>query len=356
MMTMTVRVAFSLVIGLAATAAAQGVDVPPDTIIHLQRTSCLGSCPIYTVTIDARGAVTYVGERFVRVVGVGTAQIAPSVVATLLARAERIGFFDMRDAYRAIENPDGTVTSVTDLPTKIVSVTVNGRTKRVEDYVGAPDALGEFERLIDEAAGTKRWIFLDEDALEDLVRSGWSAHSEQGATLLQQAIERDDITIARRLIELGSYLDGPSQNRLPPLISARSRSMVDLLVKAGADPNERPIGRVAARTPLMTTSYKDAGVAEALLKAGARLEDMDDGRSALWYAACASNWRVVTVLLGAGANPRGSTGMSAGECTRQARQSEVNQRRTVLDRGRPTVEDFDQVIALLENAEKRIKR
>ena len=50
-------------------------------------------------------------------------------------------------------------------------------------------------------------------------------------------------------------------------------------VKAGANPNEPPIGRVAARTPLMTTSYKDASVAEALLKAGARLEDIDDGRT-----------------------------------------------------------------------------
>ena len=29
----------------------------------------------------------------------------------------------------------------------------------------------------------------------------------------------------------------------------------------------------------MTTSYKDAAVAEALLKAGARLEDMDEGRT-----------------------------------------------------------------------------
>jgi hypothetical protein len=48
--------------------------------------------------------------------------------------------------------------------------------------------------------------------------------------------------------------------------------------------------------------------------------------------------------------------MSAVECTRQARQVEMNRRRTVLDRGRPTVEDFDQVIALLENAEKRINR
>jgi hypothetical protein len=346
-----VRFAFALAIGLAGPAAAQEPDVPPDALIRLQRTSCFGPCPIYTVTIDARGTVTYEGERYVRVVGRRTAQIDTSIVATLLGRAERIRFFEMRDAYRVIENPDGTVSMVTDLPTKIVTITVNGRTKKVEDYVAAPDSLAEFEREID-AAGTKRWVFIDEGALEELTRSGWLASSEEGATLLQQAIERDDVPIARRLIELGSDLDG-APNRLPPLLSAGSSSMVDLLVKAGANANERPIGAVAARTPLMTTSYKDASVAEALLKAGARLEDMDDGRTAFWYAACAGNWRVVTVLLGAGANPRGSAGMSAAECTRLARQTEVTRRRTVLDRGRPTVEDFDRVLALLESAEKR---
>src|SRR5262249_11057099 len=77
-------------------------------------------------------------------------------------------------------------------------------------------------------------------------------------------------------------------------------------------------GRQNPVIPLMTTSYKETSVAEALLKAGA--------------------------------NPRGSTGMPAAECTRQARQSEIGWR-TVLDRGRPTVEDFDQVLALLESAE-----
>ena len=262
----------------------------------------------------------------------------------------------MRDAYRVIENPDGTVGVVSDLPSKFVTVTVNGRTKKVEDYVAAPDSLAEFERQIDAAAGTKRWVFLDEEALEELTRSGWLGSTEEGATLLRQAIERDDVPIARRLIEVGSDLYGPPNNRLPPLISARSSSMVDLLVKAGANPNERPIGRVTARTPLMTTSYKDASVAEALLKAGAHAEDMDDGRTALWYAACAGNWRVVTVLLGVGANPRGSAGISAAECAQQTRQSEVGGRRTVLDRGRPTVEDFDRVLTLLAGAEKQIKR
>jgi hypothetical protein len=167
---------------------------------------------------------------------------------------------------------------------------------------------------------------------------------------LEQAIERDDIPIARRLIELGSRLGGPARNPLPPLISARSGAMVDLLVKAGADPNERSIGRVPNWPPLMRTAYRDAGVAEALLKAGARLEDWDDGRSALWRAACAGNWRVVTVLLRAGATPRRAADMSAVECARQASQFELNWQRTILDRGRPTVEDFDKVIALLESA------
>jgi len=122
-----VRLAFALAIAVAGAAAAQEPDVPPDALIRLQRTSCFGPCPIYTVTIDARWTVSYEGERFVRVIGRRTAQIETSIVAGLLTRAERIRFF---------------------------------------------------------------------------------------------------------------------------LISARSSTMVDLLVKAGANPNERPIGRVAARTLL----------------------------------------------------------------------------------------------------------
>jgi hypothetical protein len=220
----TGRLVFALAIGLAGCATAPQPDVPRDAIIGLQRTSCLGYCPIYTVTIDARGTITYDGERLVRVVGRRTAQIDPSAVATLLARAERIRFFQMRDAYREIENPDGTRESPSDLPTKIVTITVNGRTKRVEDYVGAPDAIDEFEREIDEAAGTQRWVFLDDEELEELLRAGWSASSEEGAALLQQAIRRDDLQIARRLIELGSNLDGPRANRLPPLLFSSFKS------------------------------------------------------------------------------------------------------------------------------------
>ena len=61
-------------------------------------------------------------------------------------------------------------------------------------------------------------------------------------------------------------------------------------------------------------------MAQALLKAGAHLEDVDGGRTALWYAACAGNWRVTTVLLRARSKSAGRLRpMSAAECTRRAR-------------------------------------
>jgi uncharacterized protein DUF6438 len=286
--------ALTLAIALAAgPALAQSPEVPTDAFIRLQRTQCYGPCPVYTVTIDGTGKVTYEGERSVRVVGRRTARINTSTVARLLATAQRIRFFEMRDAYRVIENPDGSRSLVTDLPTTFVTVSANGRTKRVEDYVAAPDSLAEFERAIDTAAGIKRWVFVDEDALEELAPSGWFASSKEGAALLQQAIERDDVSIARKLIELGSDLDGAPDDRLPPLMSARSGAMVELLVKAGADPNERPVGGVAATSPLMAASHKDASVAEALLKAGAHVEEADNSaRTAL----CTRHGRAIGAL------------------------------------------------------------
>jgi hypothetical protein len=77
--------------------------------------------------------------------------------------------------------------------------------------------------------------------------------------------------------------------------------------------------------------------------------------SGIWLVGVERRGRVVSVLLRAGANPRGSAGIPAVECARRARQDEVNLQRlqSVLDRQRPTIADFDRVIALLESTERR---
>jgi hypothetical protein len=136
----------------ASEALAQGI--PDDFVIKLERTSCFGECPVYSVSIDAKGNVTYEGTKFVRVEGRQTDRIPASRVAALLETADRIRFFELNDRYRTIRNPDGTETMVTDLPTTFVTVTRDGRTKRVEDYIGAPKPLQELEQQIDDTART----------------------------------------------------------------------------------------------------------------------------------------------------------------------------------------------------------
>jgi hypothetical protein len=139
-----------------ATSRAAPQAIPEDFVIKLERTACYGRCPVYVVSIDARGSVTYDGTRFVKVTGRQTDRVPASRVAALVETVDRIRFFDLDDKYRQL---------ITDVPTTFVTVTRDGRTKRIEDYFGAPKSLNDLEREIDDAAQTARWIVGDAVAL-----------------------------------------------------------------------------------------------------------------------------------------------------------------------------------------------
>jgi hypothetical protein len=151
-----------MAIAIIASPSLRAQAVTADFLIKLERTQCYGDCPIYTVTIDAAGNVTYEGTGHVRVLGRQVDRVDASQVAALVATVERIGFFQMDDQYRVVRNPDGISLQVSDLPTTFVTVTHQGRTKRVEDYFNAPAALRELEEQIDEIAGTQRWTRIGE--------------------------------------------------------------------------------------------------------------------------------------------------------------------------------------------------
>lgn len=333
----------------ASDAAAQ--SVPADTVIRLERTSCFGECPVYTVTIDATGRVTYEGMKFVRVIGRQTNRIPVSRVAALLATAERIGFFELKEYYSSITNADGTETIVTDLPTTIVRVTRNGQTRRVVDYVGAPDALTRFEKEIDTAAGTERWIRLDERTLRELVQDGWSPSFKEKAELLRNALLHDDVAVVKGLIELGANPNGEYHDTgTTPLMMVRSAAAARVLLDAGANPSAQ---NEHGLTPLGAAAYLPSTIANMLIEAGARPDQPSDadGRTPLWHAACAGNIGVVTALLDAGADARRpSGGMSALECARQAQEDGRKARPPALEVKPPFAQDFDQVIAALQQA------
>jgi hypothetical protein len=121
--------------------------------VTLERTACFGACPMYTVTVDHSGAVTFDGKRFVARTGSHSARVDTQALSGLRDAVKASNFFALQDCYCE--------RNVTDLPSAIITVTLGDREKTVRHYAGdrrAPPALIELQDRIDELASTERWI------------------------------------------------------------------------------------------------------------------------------------------------------------------------------------------------------
>src|SRR5437868_5071788 len=135
------------------TTALPPMAPQPSDFVELQRTSCFGSCPVYTVQIHADGHVNWRGKRSVRVVGEDTATIKPLDARALIEKFRTAGFWNLCSSYSAM---------VTDVPTVITTVRLADQEKRVSNYFSmAPSWLQPLEYEIDSVADTHRWIHGD---------------------------------------------------------------------------------------------------------------------------------------------------------------------------------------------------
>jgi Domain of unknown function (DUF6438) len=139
----------------AGDTTAQSAAAP---VITLERTPCFGGCPVYRLSVSPSGEITYQGKAHVRRLGPATGKIPQQQVDALLSELERAGYFSFANRYASAEPTCGRY--ATDSPTVISSVTVRGRTKRIEHDYGcgsAPGGLVVLERRIDEVLGSSHW-------------------------------------------------------------------------------------------------------------------------------------------------------------------------------------------------------
>jgi len=124
-----------------------------DVIVTLERTACFGTCPVYLVTIKGDGIVVYEGKDFVEVKGKAETTITQDQINELISEFEKVDYFSLEDSY--------TERTITDAPTVLTSISINGKTKAVEHYHGdlsAPEKLRELEDRIDEIINSDQWI------------------------------------------------------------------------------------------------------------------------------------------------------------------------------------------------------
>jgi hypothetical protein len=129
-----------------------------DVQITMERTSCYGTCPVYTLMIKGDGTVTYEGRDFVKVKGKQVSHISQDKVRELVEKFHKIEYFSLEDSYTYKLNVNGSRILVHDLPTTKTSMTIEGKTKNVDNYYGAPEKLKELEDLIDEVCNSKMWV------------------------------------------------------------------------------------------------------------------------------------------------------------------------------------------------------
>ena len=144
----------------APPSVAQSAATPADSaVVTLERTPCFGSCPVYLVTASSGGAVRFEGKSHVSHPGTAVGQVPKARLDSLLTELERAGYFDFEERYTPGSPACGN--AATDLPTVTTSVTLHGRTKRIEHYrgcAGAPQALSRLEERIDQVLNTAQWI------------------------------------------------------------------------------------------------------------------------------------------------------------------------------------------------------
>lgn len=123
------------------------------TSITLERTGCLGGCPIYKVEIKSNGNVVYVGERFVDLEGVHTWDIESEAVELLNDTIKKYGFFNIKK-----KKP---IQIITCMPHCILTIKREDKSKRkINDYLGDdsyPARLRTLERKIDKIIGVQKY-------------------------------------------------------------------------------------------------------------------------------------------------------------------------------------------------------
>jgi hypothetical protein len=287
-----------ILVGSRTSLAAQ----PTETVITLERTTCLGTCPSYKLTILGDGTINFEGRQFVRIKGKAQSKIDSASMESLVKEFIDINYFDLRDDYTTIRNPDGTETFVTDLPTTITSLTFAGKSKKIVDYVGAPERLMELEDKIDRVVNSKRWVNIDSETVREKCRHGWDINGKEGKSLLVHAARVGDAEVVRAFLEGGANVNNPIDS-IALLSIARGKDVFEALIAAGADVNGRTVGNLYPPI-LRAAELGEPDSIAIFLQAGAKVDiESSNGTTALMMAAKSGVPESVKLLLSAGANP-----------------------------------------------------
>jgi hypothetical protein len=306
------RIILALVIITAAVRVARAQD--DDPVITLRRTSCFGTCPVYSLEIFEDGFIRYVGTQFVQVRGERRAVIPRDAVDDLVSHFLQLDYFALQDSYETYTAPDGSVWHVTDLPTTYSSLHVGKRKKSVTDYAFAPKALAEIELEVDRVANTHRWIDGEADDLKrwEFVQPDVYRRIKPGMNRLMQAAGEGDLKELAREHDAGTNIDAADETGWTALMLASAlcqqqsvRTLLDWGAKVDLRDKRGDTALIGASAAFCTTEKAREGqvnIVKMLIQRGANPDTQDSaGETALMAVTTYGNVSALRALLELGA-------------------------------------------------------
>ena len=109
-------------------------------LLVMKRTACYGTCPQYTISIYDDGKVKYEGKMFVDKIGCFESMLSDSLIREIKLQLNNVNFFEFNQLYDS---------HITDVPSTILKINLNGRKHEVVDRFNGPLLLKGIHTLID---------------------------------------------------------------------------------------------------------------------------------------------------------------------------------------------------------------
>lgn len=162
--------------------------------ITLRRAWCDGTCDIHTVNVSPDGLVFWGWHGVAD--GKHTGKINKAALLRLAKRFAAEDFYSMEDSYRGLS-----------LFKSSLSITIDGRTKSVEDcqgqWAGMPAVILELEDEVDSAARTERWIAGGEGLVSALRSEKFVFATYDAQRILENAAVAGQTATVRELLAAG---------------------------------------------------------------------------------------------------------------------------------------------------------
>jgi hypothetical protein len=244
--------------------------------ITLERSGCFGTCSSYSVNLSSNGTIHFDGSSFVVAIGKHTATIDPEAVRNLAKDFIAADFYSMDSTYEA---------AVTDNPTYILTIDIDGHSKQVLDYVGQwvgmPTVIVDLENKVDTVGNTKRWTAGAEGLVPALQAEHYDFQTFAAQVILKQAASNGQTATVVQLLQVGVPLNPLAASKQDKLLPLDRTSWIGWLQSACRHPETLSV----------------------FIQAGASRNDQSDKDLALLGAANAGNLPAVQALIAYGANP-----------------------------------------------------